>query len=119
MPAKTFDIRYADIDSPSPTDIAPVTQAKWKQVNTPKTFGPKQHFVFQLFDAKIISTDELRKMTESGSMGRFVLAEATYFDGFSKKMRITKMGVRLNVDTTGAHSFSFTHNHNCTDDACN
>ena len=119
MPAQSLNIRYTVIDSPTPTDIAPITQAKWTQANTPKTFGPKQDFLFQLFDVKIITIDEFRKMKKSGSMGKFILAEATYFDGFSKEQRVTKMGVRLNIDTIGAHSFSFTHNYNCTDDDCN
>jgi hypothetical protein len=119
MPAKTFDIKYADIDSTTKTDIAPVTQAtKWKQATTPKTLGPKQNFLFQLFDATKITEDEIKKMKE-GSLHKFILAEATYFDGFSQKQRVTKMGVRLNVDKKGAYSFSFTSNHNCTDDDCN
>lgn len=118
MPAQSLNIRYAVIVSPILTDIAPIMQAKWTQANTPKTFGPKQDFIFQLFDAKTITMDEFRKMKKSGSIGKFILAEATYFDGFSLEHRVTKMGVRLNVDTTGAYSFSFTRNHNCTDDAC-
>ena len=118
MPAQSLNIRYAVIDSPTPTDIAPIAQAKWIQANTPKTFGPKQDFLFQLFDAKIIMIDEFRKMKKSGSMGKFILVEATYFDGFSPEQRVTKMSARLNIDTTGAHSFSFTHNYNCTDNDC-
>jgi hypothetical protein len=89
MPAKTFNIRYADIDSPKSTDTAPATQTKWKQVNTPKPFGPKQQFVFQLCHAKIITIDGFRKMKESGSIGKFILAEATYLDGFFPKLRVT------------------------------
>jgi len=121
MPAQSFNIRYAYIDSTTKDDpeIAPVTQAKWNQVVTPKTFGPKEPLFFQLFEAGLMPIDEFRKMKESnGSIGKFILAEATYLDGFSKKRRVTKMGVRFMAGTDGYPSFKFTRNHNCTDDDC-
>jgi hypothetical protein len=117
MPAQHVDIQYACIDSPTQIFTAPVQQAKWEGMNTPKTLGPKQDFGFQLFKVTINRT-EFENMVRSGVMGKFILAEAKYFDGFSTKQRVTKMGVRLNVDTSGAHSFFFTTNHNCTDDYC-
>lgn len=118
MPAKNIDIRYAAIYNKTKTDIAPIKQAEWVKVNTPKALGPKEDFLFQLFKAKEIYPDEFGEMKKNNSTFKFILAKITYFDGFSNEQRVTKMGVRLNVDGSGATSFTYTENHNCTDNDC-
>ncbi len=111
MPAEHVRLKHAFTSSKE----RQWSQAEWTIINFPITIGPKRQFPIQWKDIPLNIVQEII----NGKAEVFLLAEVTYNDSFfPSKKRITQMKARLNADYAGGSSFSFTSDHNCTDDDC-
>jgi len=111
MPAKNVKLKYAFADS----EKKKWSQAGWQILDSSITIGPKRTLPVQGKDILIATINKIKE----GKAEVFIMAEVIYVDEFFPgKHHITQMRARLNVDIAEGYSFTFTPDHNCTDDDC-